>query len=339
MTLALKRSGEPSGIEAPYASDRDLSHRPRDRKSAFRLFENAGRRRLWLGLAALLGALLYPAMMVVSSQVGDRNLSGIVDKTRWTSQWAGAAAGLIERQYSDLGWTPDAHWLSPAAHLTAKPAFQQALSSAVGDYIGLMADMSGEGSAEGPDRDLVAASRLISASSSVAQLHAGRQALVSYDRRQRRVGGAQRLGDEQARQVEMIRTWALEGKRDIARLTESSGSAVVSRDATIAVYTAKARAQAAYVFLEAMEIAQDPKLIRDRRIALDAWRDAARFRPLFVLNGSREGSVWGNHVVSMGFLVVEAEAATADLLASLRSREGEAMVVSSAETSFDTAVN
>ena len=93
------------------------------------------------------------------------------------------------------------------------------------------------------------------------------------------------------------------------------------------------------MFLEAMEISQDADLTDARRRALEAWGDAARFRPLLVLNGSSEGSVWGNHAVSMGFLLVEAESATADLLASFRSREGEAMIVSSAEAIPDTAVN
>ena len=337
MALAFHRSGE-HPLEARVASGSELPAGPKVRKIELKRFKNPGR-RLWIALACLVAVGFYPAMMVVSSQVGDRNLSGIVDQTRWTSRWAGSAAGLIERQYTDLGWTPDAHWLSPAAHLTAKPAFQQALSSAVGEYVALMAEMSGEASAEGSDRDLIAASRLNTASSNVAQLHAGRQALVSYDRRQRRGGGADRLADKQARQIELIRIWALEGRRDIARLTDRSPPGVVSRDATVAVYSAKARAQAAFVFLEAMEISQDADLTDARRRALEAWGDAARFRPLLVLNGSSEGSVWGNHAVSMGFLLVEAESATADLLASFRSREGEAMIVSSAEAIPDTAVN
>lgn len=295
-----------------------------------------GARALGVGLILSLAVAVYPVMMMVSSRVGDRSLSGLVDQTKWTSRWAGAAAGLIERQYLELGWAPDAHWLSPASHLTAKPAFQRALSSAVGEYIAVMADLSSESG--GADQDLIAASKLIGPASNAAQLHAGRQALISFDRRLRRRGEVPAPGEGQIRQLKTFETWAREGRRGVTHLAEKS-SGVVSRDATVAVYSAKARAQAAFVFLDAMEMGQTPDVMIARQSALDAWREAARFRPLIVLNGSSEGSIWGNHAVTMGFLLGEAETATEALIGVLDGDENAAMIVSSAETSQDTAVN
>ena len=98
-----------------------------------------------------------------------------------------------------------------------------------------------------------------------------------------------------------------------------TGASLIDRSATQAVYSAKGRAQAAYVFIETMHWPEDAKSVAARTAALSAWKAAAEFHPLLVLNGSPDGSLLGNHAASMGFLVAQARKATADYLAAIQT--------------------
>lgn len=275
--------------------------------------------RGWLRLAAVLAVLgAYPAAMALSSDVGDRNLEGLVDRAQWTAPWAGGAAALMERHYASVGWAPDAADWTPMARLSAKPALQRALAESLGEYIGMMAQ---DASAAGrPDVDLSAAARLVNVNSTGVQMHAARDALVNFDRRERRRGAVvDATPASLAAQLQLIDTWGARSQTEIARVSAMSGGGPVDRSATQAVYAAKGRAQAAYVFIEAMQWPEDAKAVAARNVALGAWKAAARFHPLFVLNGSPDGSLLGNHAASMGFLVAQARKATADYLAAIQA--------------------
>jgi hypothetical protein len=80
----------------------------------------------------------------------------------------------------------------------------------------------------------------------------------------------------------------------------------------VAVYATKGRAIAAYIFLETMHWPEDAAAAAARNAALAAWKSAAEFHPMVVLNGSPDGSLFGNHSTSMGFLLTQAQKATAD---------------------------
>src|SRR5690349_23920025 len=54
-------------------------------------------RRSWFGLIRFWSKVLivvailaaYPALIVLGSDVGDRNVASMVDRTKWTAPWAG----------------------------------------------------------------------------------------------------------------------------------------------------------------------------------------------------------------------------------------------------------
>jgi hypothetical protein len=275
--------------------------------------------RGWLLLIFGLTALAaYPTLMVLSSDVGDRRIASLVDRTQWTAPWAGGAATLMEKHFSALGWASDASDWTPMARLTAKPALQRAMAEAVGEYITLKAqDAAATGQ---PDSDLSAAARLINVSSTGVQLRAARDALVNFDRRERRRGAVADSDPARlAAQLRLVEAWATRSQGEIARSAAMLGSSPIDGGATAAVYSAKGRAQAAYVFIETMHWPEDGKAVAARGAALSAWKSAAEFHPLVVLNGSPDGSLFGNHAASMGFLMGQAQKATADYLAAIEA--------------------
>ena len=281
-------------------------------------------RRSWFGLirfwakALIVGAILaaYPALVVLGSDVGDRNVAGIVDRTKWTAPWAGAPASLLEKHFNELGWASDSPSWAPMARLTAKPAFQAAMAGAIGEFLALSnSQMAANGAS---DADLAAAARLVSSSSAGIQLRAARDALINYDRRLRRRGAVTPFTQAQlSEQLMLVNTWAAAGQSDIAKTADLRGGSPIDEAATIAVYGAKGRAIAAFAVIDAMPWPDDTKIAAARNAALKAWKSAAEFHPMIVLNGSPDGSLFGNHAASMGFLISQAQQATKDFIALL----------------------
>ena len=283
--------------------------------------------RGWLRLiAALVVVGAYPTMVVMASNVGDHQLAGLVDRSQWTAPWAGGAAALMQRHTSDLGWASDAADWTPMARLTAKPALQHALAESLGDYITLMSQ--GAAAAGRPDSDLSAAARLVNINSTGVQMHAARDALVNFDRRERRRGAVDDATPAKlAAQLQLVDTWGARSQTDLAGISAMTRSGLIERSATEAVYKAKGRAQAAYVFIETMHWPEDAKSVAARNAALAAWKAAAEFHPLLVLNGSPDGSVLGNHAASMGFLIAQARKATTDYIAAIEAAPAPAAPV------------
>jgi hypothetical protein len=273
--------------------------------------------RLWLNiLGAIIVVLAYPAMMMMASDVGDRNVSSLVDRTRWTAPWAGGAATLMEDHFVEYGWASDAPSWTPMARLTGKPAYQSAMAGALGEFITLQqTQMASLGLT---DPDLTAAARLVTQNSTAIQLRAARDSLVSYDRRLRRRASAVANTPMQiADQLGMLSGWAVEGQARVAAAAES-GNGPFDAGATRAVYGAKGVAMAAYTVIDTMHWPDAAKAADQRAAALQAWKDAAEFHPMFVINGSTDGSLFGNHAASMGFLLTKAQKATDEFAAAVR---------------------
>ena len=266
--------------------------------------------RWWFNAAivvALVGA--YPAMVIASSDVGDANISGLTNRADWTAPWVGGSANLMERHFDELGWASDAPAWSPMARLTAKPAYQAALAGSLGDFVKLMNAQAV--SAGRSDPDLEAAARLISSAATGIQLRAARDALTNYDRRMRRRDVASMSTPQQvAQQIGLIDQWAGVSQEEIAASAKSVGGSPIDEDATRAVYAAKARAMVAFLILDSLQWPESPDAAKARTSALEAWKAAAQFHPLVVLNGDPDGSLFGNHATSMGFLINQAQKAT-----------------------------
>jgi hypothetical protein len=235
----------------------------------------------------------------------------------------------MEEHFNDLGWATDAPSWMPMARLTGKPAYQTAMAGAVGEFVTLVnaqASTSGE-----VDADLSAAARLISAGSTGIQLRAARDALVNYDRRMRRRSATPVATPAQlAEQLALIDAWAVKSQAEIVASAAVLGGSPIDDEATRAVYSAKGRAMAAYIFLDTMTWPENAKAAEARSVALEAWRAAARFHPLIVLNGSPDGSIFGNHAASMGFLIGQAQKATANFLVAASVPAKPAAIVADA---------
>ncbi len=273
--------------------------------------------RWWFNAAIVVAAVgAYPAMVIASSDVGDANISGLTDRADWTAPWVGGSASLMEKHFNQLGWASDAPAWSPMARLTAKPAYQSALAGSLGDFIKLMntqAIAAGRG-----DPDLEAAARLVSLEATGIQLHAARDALTNYDRRMRRRDVASTSTSQQvAQQIGLIDTWAGLSQNEIAASSKSVGGSPIDEDATRAVYAAKARAMVSFLILDSLQWPESPAAAKSRAEAMAAWKAAAQFHPLVVLNGDPDGSLFGNHAASMGFLIGQAQKATDAFEASL----------------------
>jgi len=272
--------------------------------------------RWWFNAAVVVVAVLaYPVATMMASDVGDSRITSMVDRTKWTAPWAGGAAMLVERHFGELGWASDSPSWAPMARLTGKPAFQAAMAGAIGEFVALAHTQAAAAGQDDPD--LAAAARLVSASSTGVQLRAARDALVNYDRRMRRRSTAPSSTPAQlAEQLALIDTWAVKSQTEIAASAAVIGGSPIDDQATRAVYAAKGRAMAAWMFLDTMHWPDNTKAAAARSAALEAWRAAAQFHPLVVLNGSPDGSVFGNHAVAMGFLITQAQKATEDFLAA-----------------------
>src|SRR5690349_17096766 len=88
-------------VEATEVSEYEADEvaKPRGRTRKRRTF--FGHLRLWLNIAVavvIVGA--YPTMMITGSDVGDKNVTSRVDRTRWTSPWAGGVVTLTEQHFN-----------------------------------------------------------------------------------------------------------------------------------------------------------------------------------------------------------------------------------------------
>lgn len=273
--------------------------------------------RFWFNATVIITAVgAYPAMVIASSDVGDRNVGSMVNRADWTAPWVGGVAALMEKHFNELGWAKDAPGWSPMARLTAKPAYQTAMAASLGDFIKLTNTQAV--AINGADPDLEAASRLVSPSSTAIQLQAARDALINYDRRLRRrdvtsVSTQQHV----AEQIALIASWSATSQEEIASSAKSVGGSPIDEEATRAVYSAKGRAIVAFTMLDSLQWPETPAAVKARAAALEAWKAAAQFHPLVVLNGDPDGSLFGNHATSMGFLLGQAQKATDDFLVSL----------------------
>lgn len=266
--------------------------------------------RFWFNAAVIVAGIgAYPAMVIASSDVGDGDIGKTALRSDWTAPWVGGAATLMEKHFNDLGWASDAPGWSPMARLTAKPAYQAAMASSLGDFIKL--ESAQAVAANRADPDLEAASRLISSGSTAVQLLAARDALTNYDRRLRRRDVASVSTPAQIfEQLGLIASWGEVSQQEIAASAKSVGGNPFDEDATRAVYAAKGRAAVAYTVIESLQWPSTPAAAKAREEALAAWKAAAQFHPLIVLNGDPDGSLFGNHATSMGFLVGQAQKAT-----------------------------
>lgn len=306
--LRTREADDADIIEADVVDADDLHDEHDDDADTHRTFGQHV--RFWFNTVVIVGALgAYPAMVIASSDVGDRNLDALVNRSDWTAPWVGGVATLMEQHFNDLGWASDSEAWEPMARLTAKPAYQTAMAASLGDVIRLAnAQAAAAGS---PDVDLEAAARLVKEDSTGVQLRAARDALLNHDRRLRRRDAATDLTASQiSEDLKLVTGWAALSQERIIASASTIGGSPMDEEATRAVYAAKGRAAVAFLLLDSMKWRETADLTHARNAAMSAWKHVAEFHPLVVLNGDTDGSLWGNHPAAMSFLISRAEAAT-----------------------------
>lgn len=293
--------------------------------------------RVWQRLIFSLKALIvltlvggYPAMMAASHKV---NASDVVlsQAAPWASPEAGTALTLIGRELTGAGWADDRPGWHPAARLVALPAWQEGLISALSEHTALMASLTPTEGGQA-DPDLNAAARLLAPASDTEgepRLNAAAEALQRYDGRlMRGLVNAPRGADVLDAELLLMSGWA----RDAAdRLRENANQATrwpASRSDIEAIYLARAKAHVARQMLMAT-LNNEPELIQSREAveardrALNAWRKAARFNPVFISSQAGTGRFLSDHPAVMVYYMNDAEAAMRGLRAAI-SQQGDA---------------
>lgn len=285
---------------------------------ATRFWRNLVRTIKWLVVAGLVGG--YPLAMVLSHKVDDRPVI-LSNLTPWASPEAGTALTLIGRELTGAGWAEDRPFWHPQARLTALPAWQDGLISAMSDYAMLMSGLATD--AEGnADRDLAAAGRLLTPTIETEvtpRLNAAAEALQRYDGRlSRGLASAPTGRDSFAARLGLFTTWAADGQERLRASARTAEAWPAAREDIEAIYSARAHAHVAAQLLAAA-VSENPDLVASRPVAeardraMAAWDRAARFNPIFVTSQAGTSRFLSDHPATMAFYMLEAEEATRDL--------------------------
>ena len=290
-----------------------------------------------------LGVLLlvigfYPALVAGSHDINDDPVNLSAERP-WTSAETGTMITLIGREIEGPGWAADRPGWHPQARLTGLPAWQEALSTSMSEYVRMMA-AGAPTQRGGPDPDLSAAARLMTIDAQLPQtprLSAAAEALARYEGRLERglaseVGGLDGLLDKLA----LMASWSDWSTMELGEQIGIRDGWPASKADIRAFYTARARAQLASQLLTA-SVNAEPDLavtdaVQDRIDRLEAsWRRAATLDPLFVSNQSGDARLMADHLAMMAFYIGEAGAATRELGGALIMQEtGEGDAVSAA---------
>ena len=266
----------------------------------------------------LLGA--YPAAVVLSSHVYDNPVT-FPGNEAWSVPGVGVAVHKIGREQAGAGLVSDRPVWHPQSRLTALPAWQAATFAGLAEHVKILSEVAG--TSDGPDGELAAASRLLTAvpgEDMYPRLEAAAKALNLYDTEASR-GLALRPSPEEILPHEMalFAGWAAE---DVAALSDRINAEqdvwLASKEDIAAFYTAKARAHLAHELIVASKaraygITGDTELAVLLARAESAWKRAADMKPVFVSNQSGSAALLPNHLASMAFYLVEAEAASSEL--------------------------
>ncbi|MFN7165240.1 MAG: hypothetical protein ACK4P2_10530 [Hyphomonas sp.] len=273
-------------------------------------------------ILAIIGA--YPAAVVISSHIDDSPVVFPPTQT-WSVSGVGVDINKLARELAGPGWASDRAAWHPQARLTAQPAWQEATAAGLSEHVLLLAGVAA--TADGPDTDLAAASRLLMAvpgEDMRPRLTAAAEALNRYDTRASR-GLALRPAPEETLPLEMalFTRWAGEDLAALSdRINAEQSAWPASKEDIAAFYAAKARAHLAYELIKAGKvraygITGNTELSIALGRAESAWKRAADMKPVFVSNQAGSGALLPNHLASMAYYLSEAKAASGDLAARL----------------------
>lgn len=285
-------------------------------------FRKGWQRLVGLFKAALVVAVIgaYPAAVVLSSHIYDNPVVFPANEA-WSVAGVGVAVHKIGRERAGAGIVSDQPVWHPQARLTALPAWQEATFAGLSEHVQILSEVAA--TADGPDGELAAAARLLTAVPGEAmhpRLEAAAKALNRYDTEASR-GLALRPSPEEILPQEMalFAGWAAEDVAALSdRINAEQSAWPASKEDIAAFYTAKARAHLAHELIVASKV-RAYGITGDTELAVllarseAAWKRAADMKPVFVSNQSGSAALLPNHLASMAYYLVEAEAASGEL--------------------------
>ncbi len=279
----------------------------------------------------------YP-FAIVSSHKIDTNPVVLTQEMPWASRETGTMLTLLGRELTGAGWAGDRSSWHPQARLTALPAWQDGMISALSDQASLMsgfATVNGEA-----DQDLQAAARLLVPSSdgrATPRLNAAAEALQRYDGRLSRGLARPIMGiDFLLAEIELYETW-FAGSADAlsARVGRAEGWPAGRADIET-IYLVRARAHVASEILTT-SVLNDPNLLETRDAseardeALAALRRVAQFNPVFVSSQSGSNRLLSDHTATMAFYAEAASEALNEFSVALRAQDQAGLDIAAVE--------
>ena len=238
------------------------------------------------------------------------------------------AAALVDREINQNVWTPNDPWFAPSAFLDNMPNYQVGVMRAVGRFsFELLDEIARTRGSSSNDPDLERAAGFLQFPPDVwivntekswlptvpseDQYRAGLRSLVSYNDR---VALGQAVFDRRAdafgRTIQQIsadlgaQTAAIERAR-------MGGWWIFSTSADDLFYQNKGMLYAYYMILDALG-SDFEDLIRERGLtlvwtrALQNMERATQLRPMVILNGNSDRSIFANHLMLQGFYLKRA---------------------------------
>lgn len=279
-----------------------------------RLWHTAVRTLKWAIVLVLVGG--YPAAMLASHEINSEPVV-LSQADNWATHQSGIMLTLIGRELTGPGWAADRSAWHPQAHLSALPAWQNGVASALSDMAALIAVQAQDANGVS-DADLLAASRLLATASdvkAVPRLNAASEAIQSYDSRLNRDMAVVRI--DQTAFLETLTLYKSWLQNNVTRMRQTAlqlDGWPASREDIGALYSARAQAHVASLFLSAA-IDQNPELVVTRdasealNTALETLRRIADFEPLFVSSQGGTNPILADHPAMMAFYLSEAETA------------------------------
>jgi len=252
----------------------------------------------------------YPALTFAAHKIDDTKIE-FANGYEWSVGEVGGTVTLIARILEGPGWASDSPEWHPRARLTAMPAWQEGIASASSDYMRLIATQT-------KDDDVAAAARLLAPEpvGMPDRLTAAAEILARYDSSVENGHAEAATGEKAlAERLRLASGWAVEHRASLASAVQNTNTWPASFDDISMFYKAKAHAHVAHELLDAA-LAQDEgavtarNLTAQKNVALSLWRQAASQRPLLVANQSGSDAILGNNLMSMAFLLDEANTAT-----------------------------
>lgn len=276
-------------------------------------------KRVMKGVLVAVLVLFYPAAVVISSHVNDKPVV-IPAEQSWAVPGIAVAIHKIARELEGAGWASNRPVWHPQSRLKALPAWQSGTADALSQHVRLISELAPYQGL--PDSDLGAASRLLAEVEGEPmrpRLTAAAEALNRFDTRASR-GLAMRPMPEEImpRELTLFAQWAAQDRASLSERINAvpTGWPAGSEDIA-AFYHAKARAHVAYqMFVANRAKAHNMDgtmvtLAADR--VEDAWERAAEMKPVFVSSQNGSAALMHNHLASMAYFLLEAEAASLNL--------------------------